>query len=137
MLHTGMTETNEAIEMWCGDERWCPITVMATLIGKKWHPVVLHCLLVNQPCGFSELRDHVDGISGKVLSELLADLEENRLVEREVINDRPFRVHYMLTNAGKALEPVLETMREWGKEYVAPPNEQRGAPVMSWSGPSE
>jgi len=114
-------ETPEPIEVWCAGEEWCPITTTATLIGKKWHPVIVHRLLEAGPCGFNELQDHVDGISSKVLSDSLADLEEHGLVDREVISEQPFRVHYLLTGHGESLEPVIYAMHDWGKQYLTEP----------------
>ncbi|QHS16702.1 winged helix-turn-helix transcriptional regulator [Halopenitus persicus] len=112
----------ERLEVWCAGEDWCPVTTTATLIGKKWHPVIIHRLLEHGPSGFNELQDAVDGISSKVLSDSLEDLQENRLVEREIISEKPFRVQYSLTDHGRSLEPVIYSMRDWGVQHLAPPN---------------
>jgi DNA-binding HxlR family transcriptional regulator len=106
------------LEVWCSGEEWCAITSTATLIGKKWHPVIVHRLLDGGPQGFNELKESVDGISSKVLSDSLEDLEEKGLVDRTVISDRPFRVEYSLTDRGRSLEPIIEEMRAWGKEHL-------------------
>jgi DNA-binding HxlR family transcriptional regulator len=116
----------DRLEVWCAGEEWCPVTTTASLIGRKWHPVIVHRLLEDGPSGFSELQEDVDGISSKVLSESLGDLEENRLVEREIISEKPFRVHYSLTRYGDSLGPVIEAMEEWGREYLTEPED--GAP---------
>ncbi len=70
------------LEVWCAGEEWCPVTTTSSLIGKKWHPVIVHRLLANGESGFNELKADVDGISSKVLSDSLEDLESNNLVER-------------------------------------------------------
>lgn len=70
---TGDTGGGAKLEMWCAGEEWCPITTTASLIGKKWHPVIVHRLLEHGPSGFNELKADVDGISSKVLSESLED----------------------------------------------------------------
>jgi len=111
----------EPLAVWCAGQEWCPITTTATLIGKKWHPVIVHRLLDTGPSGFNELKEDVDGISSKVLSESLEDLQEHDLVEREVVNERPFRVRYSLTEHGASLEPVITAMAEWGQDYLRPP----------------
>ena len=108
----------QELPVWCSGEDWCAITSTATLIGKKWHPVIVHRLLEGGPQGFNDLKESVDGISSKVLSDSLEDLEEKDLVDREVISDRPFRVEYSLTERGASLEPVIEAMREWGNEHL-------------------
>ena len=115
-----MTEQDMAIPVWCAGEEWCPITSTATLIGKKWHPVVIHRLLENGPLGFNDLKREVDGISGKVLSDSLEDLETKCLVDREIVSEKPFRVSYSLTEQGRSLEPVIMAMRDWGMEHLSP-----------------
>lgn len=110
----------ERLPVWCAGEDWCPITTTANLIGKKWHPVIIHRLLKNGPLGFNALKDEVDGISSKVLSDSLEDLEGKTLVDREIISEKPFRVEYSLTERGESLEPVIIAMRDWGQEHLAP-----------------
>jgi DNA-binding HxlR family transcriptional regulator len=121
----GMTNTDTdankddgPLSVWCAGEEWCPITSTATLIGKKWHPVIVHRLIENGPLGFNALKEEVDGVSSKVLSDSLDDLEEKRLVDRAIINEKPFRVEYSLTERGRSLEPVITAMREWGSEHL-------------------
>ncbi|WP_226006684.1 winged helix-turn-helix transcriptional regulator [Natrinema salinisoli] len=114
-----MDEPNHQLEVWCAGEDWCSITSTATLIGKKWHTVVIHRLLANGPLGFNALQEEIGGISSKVLSDVLDDLEEKRLVNREIVNEKPVRVEYSLTEVGESLEPVIEEMQAWGKEHLA------------------
>jgi len=109
---------SEPLEVWCAGEEWCPITTTATLIGKKWHPVIVHRLLRNGPLGFNALKAEVDGISSKVLSDSLEDLEEKELVDREIVSEKPFRVEYSLTERGESLEEVIVAMRDWGQEHL-------------------
>jgi DNA-binding HxlR family transcriptional regulator len=117
-----MSESDgERMEVWCAGEEWCPITTTATLIGKKWHPVILHRLMEGGPAGFNELEVRVDGISSKVLSESLDDLEDSGLVNREIVNEKPVRVQYSLTETGESLDEVVYAMRDWGNEYLEPP----------------
>jgi len=108
----------ERLEVWCAGEEWCPVTTTATLIGKKWHPVIVHRLLEYGPSGFNELQENVDGVSSKVLSDSLDDLEENGLVDREIISEKPFRVQYSLTDHGESLETVIYAMRDWGRRHL-------------------
>jgi DNA-binding HxlR family transcriptional regulator len=118
-----MSDSPEQMAVWCAGEDWCPVTSTATLICRKWHPVIVHRLLHNGPTGFSKLEDHVDGVSSKVLSDSLEDLQEKGLVERTVINDQPFRVEYSLTKRGADLEPIISAMEQWGKANLQAPNE--------------
>ena len=111
------------LEVWCAGEDWCPVTTTASLICKKWHPVIVHRLLEHGPSGFNELKDDVDGISSKVLSSSLDDLEEKQLVDREIISEKPVRVQYSLTDHGRSLEPVIFAMRDWGLEHLTEPDD--------------
>jgi len=108
------------IEIWCAGEEWCAVTATASLIGKKWHPVIVDRLLSNGPLGFNALKEAVDGISSKVLSDSLDDLEERGIVTRTVISEKPFRVEYELTERGEDLGPVIDAMRTWGREHLVP-----------------
>ncbi|MFC7157270.1 winged helix-turn-helix transcriptional regulator [Halomarina halobia] len=115
-----MEESRPRLEVWCAGKEWCPITSTATLIGKKWHPVIVHRLLKNGPLGFNALKEEVDGISSKVLSDSLEDLEDKRLVDRAIVSEKPFRVEYSLTDHGESLRPIITEMRDWGQEYLKP-----------------
>lgn len=119
----------EQLEVWCAGEEWCPVTTTATLIGKKWHPVIIHRLLKHGPSGFNELKKDVDGISSKVLSDSLEDLGEKQLVDREIINEKPVRVQYSLTAPGQSLEPVIYAMRNWGVEHITEPDDRSSSLV--------
>ncbi|WP_323676178.1 helix-turn-helix domain-containing protein [Halorubellus sp. PRR65] len=117
----GDESVDERLPVGCAGEEWCPVTTTATLIGRKWHPVILHRLVEDGPAGFNELEGRVDGISSKVLSESLDDLEENGLVDRERVSEKPVRVRYSLTDAGASLDEVVYAMRDWGTEHLVDP----------------
>lgn len=124
---TEQPDVTGQLEVWCAGEEWCPVTTTSSLIGKKWHPVIIHRLLEHGPSGFNELKENVDGISSKVLSDSLDDLGEKRLVEREIISEKPFRVQYSLSGHGESLEPVIYAMRDWGLEHLAEPAENESS----------
>lgn len=124
-----MSDSTRSIEVWCAGEEWCPITSTASLIGKKWHTVIIHRLLENGPLGFNALKEDVDGISSKVLSDSLDDLEEKQLVNREIVSEKPVRVEYSLTEFGTSLEPVILQMRDWGIEHLAPAESEEASDV--------
>lgn len=87
------------------------------LFGRKWQPVIIRALLQNGPMGFAELKADIEGISSKVLSENLEDLEDLRLLSREIVQTDPFRVEYSLTSSGAALEPLIGGLIDWSKEH--------------------
>src|SRR6056297_2716897 len=121
-------EENGPVEIWCAGEDWCAVTATASLIGKKWHPVIVDRLLDEGPLGFNALKDAVDGVSSKVLSDSLEDLEERGIVTRSVVSEKPFRVEYALTERGEELAPVIEAMREWGRDHLVPAPDE-GSPA--------
>lgn len=97
------------------DERM--LLAMQDLIGRKWHLVLVSHLLRAGSLGFTDLDDRIDGISGKVLSESLSDLEREGVVDRRVRSEQPVRVDYSLTEKGSALEPVIDSVLSWGASY--------------------
>lgn len=105
-------------KIWCNGEDWCPVTVTAGVMSKKWHPVIISRLLVKGEMGFAELKDHIPDISSKVLSDDLQELEDNGIVRRAIVSERPFRVEYSLTEQGQSLEPIVDAMDDWGTEYL-------------------
>lgn len=109
----------DCLAVWCDGKEWCPITCTANLIDRKWHPVIIHRLLQNGPLGFNALKDEADGISSTVLSNSLDDLEDKELVDRTIVNEKPVRIEYALTEHGKSLEPVIKAMKEWGQTHLA------------------
>ena len=88
---------------------------MASIIGHKWYPVILHELCVEDDRGFSGLHGAIDGVSNKMLSDSLSALEDEGLVDRTVVSDKPVRVRYTLTDTGQDLEDVLAAMLDWGQ----------------------
>jgi DNA-binding HxlR family transcriptional regulator len=69
---------------------------------------------------FNELLETVDGITNKVLSESLDDLEDKDLVDRTVVSEKPVRVEYALTDRGRSLRPVIEALEQWGSAHLRP-----------------
>ncbi len=120
-----MTETNEEYEVtqmpiWSAGEEWCGVTASMQLIGKKWHPVIISRLLKHGTLRFNQLQDEIGDITNKVLSDSLEDLQQKNLVARTVVNEKPVRVEYELTEQGKSLKPVIEALHKWGTTHVQP-----------------
>jgi len=90
------------------------------VIGKKWHPVIIHRLLQHDALRFNELSNEVGAITNKMLSQSLDDLEEKGLVDREIVSEKPVRVEYSLTEMGRSLAPVIDAMAAWGTEHLVP-----------------
>jgi len=88
------------------------------LLGRKWHPVILRCLMTEGALRFNALKDEIAGVSSKVLSDSLDDLEEKEFVERTVVDERPIQVEYELTERGRTIRPVLVAMQSWGEQNL-------------------
>jgi len=86
-------------------------------LGRKWHLRIVYHLLADGPLGFSALKGDLVGVSSKMLSESLSQLEEDGIVDREIVSDQPVRVRYSLTERGRALEPVVSAVLTWGATH--------------------
>ena len=86
------------------------------ILNGKWKMSIIACLCY-KPMRYSELLKEVRGISGKVLSRELKDLEMNQLIERNVLNTAPVAVEYRITQYGKSLEQLTETISDWGLNH--------------------
>lgn len=94
----------------------CPVEYTASIIGNKWKIIILRDLLEGTK-RYNELTRSVVGISSKVLTENLRDLERDGIILREVYPVVPPKVEYSLTEKGKELKGVLDLMKEFGLKY--------------------
>jgi DNA-binding HxlR family transcriptional regulator len=87
------------------------------LIGRRWAGAILYAL-TDGPLHFADLKDSVPGMSDRLLSHRLKELEEADLVRREVQESgKRIRVSYELTQKGHSLEPVMGGLRDWAREW--------------------
>lgn len=94
----------------------CPVEITMGLIGDKWKVLIVRDLLTGTK-RFGELKKSVTGITGKVLTSNLRQMEASGLVKRKVFAEVPPRVEYSLTETGFSLKPILDSMVQWGNEY--------------------
>ena len=94
----------------------CPVEMTLQLIGDKWKILILRDLLTGTK-RFGELKKSVTGITQKVITSNLRDMESSGLLTREVFPEVPPRVEYTLTDTGYSLEPILDSMYSWGENY--------------------
>lgn len=94
----------------------CPVETTLTLIGDKWKVLILRDLMPGTK-RFGELKKSIGTVSQKVLTAQLRAMEESGLVHREVYAEVPPRVEYSLTELGKSLKPILDSLRAWGEAY--------------------
>lgn len=99
-------------------EAFCPRYHHAVeLIGRRWSGAILRAMLTGAQ-RFSEIAAVVPGLSDRLLSERLKELESEGIAERVVIPDTPVRVEYRLTEKGHALLPVVEALAEWAESWL-------------------
>lgn len=98
-----------------GETFHCAMDVTMKFLGGKWKTVVLWYLR-NRTMRFGELKKQIPEITEKMLSIQLKSLAEDGLVVRRVYPEVPLRVEYSLTEFGKSVVPVLESIAKWGRE---------------------
>ncbi len=94
----------------------CPIETTLKMLGCKWKVLIIRELLTGTK-RFGELKKAITGITQKVLTSKLREMEELGLVERKIYPQIPPKVEYTLTDIGYSLRPVLESLKDWGKDY--------------------
>ena len=87
------------------------------LIGRRWNGAIIFMLL-KQGCRFATLRDGIPGITDRMLSERLRELEAEGIVDRTVVPETPVRVEYSLTNKGRALAEAVDSLAAWAEKHV-------------------
>lgn len=94
----------------------CPTEFTLAMIGGRWKiPIIFHLLSGRKR--FTELARALNGVTQKMLTQQLREMERNGLVERKVFAQVPPRVEYSLTSLGVSLRPVVDAMCRWGDEH--------------------
>ena len=99
-------------------DKSCPIEHTVDLIGHKWKVLILRNLMNSGTQRFSELNKGIKGISQKMLTQQLRQMETDRLIRRKVYPEVPPRVEYSLTELGQTLKPILDAMSHWGTDHI-------------------
>lgn len=94
----------------------CPVETTLTLISDKWKVLIIRDLRGGTK-RFGELKKSLSGISQKVLTSNLRDMEENGLLTRKTYPEVPPRVEYTLTELGCSMFPILDEMEKWGRKF--------------------
>ncbi|MEA2497465.1 MAG: hypothetical protein QOJ29_5376 [Thermoleophilaceae bacterium] len=95
----------------------CPVGACAEILSGKW-TILLIRDLADGRSRFCELERSLEGISPRTLSLRLRALEEQGIIERKTFSEVPPRVEYSLTQKGRALVPIIEDMRSYGREWL-------------------
>ncbi|WP_179031597.1 winged helix-turn-helix transcriptional regulator [Paenibacillus kribbensis] len=99
-----------------GNDQACPVEFTLDVIGGKWKGVILYHLMYGTK-RFSEFRRICPGITQRMLTLQLRELEEDGVVHREVYQQVPPKVEYSLTEFGRTLIPIINLMKDWGENY--------------------
>jgi len=96
-----------------------PFEYTLSMMGGKWRLKILYVLTCLSIARYGELKKNMEGITHKVLSEQLDDLEKKGIIRREEYPQIPPKVEYSFTEKGKTLIPLIYAMCDWGEENKA------------------
>ncbi|GAA0462338.1 helix-turn-helix domain-containing protein [Alkalibacillus silvisoli] len=96
----------------------CRVEDALSILVGKWKPIILLHLLHEGTHRFNELKRKLPGITQKMLTKQLRELEAEDIVERTVFPQVPPKVEYSISEYGQTLEPILEAMHEWGTNHT-------------------
>lgn len=97
------------------DRTNCPIKRATDVLGDQWSFLILREFFLEGPRRFADLQGQL-GLSPNTLSGRLKKLEQAGVIERRMYSDHPPRAEYVLTEKGKSLSPVIESLYTWGTE---------------------
>jgi DNA-binding HxlR family transcriptional regulator len=103
-----------------GLSAFCPMFHHAVeVIGRRWTGAILRAMLAGAE-RFSDIAATIPGLSDRLLSERLKELEAEGIVTRVVIPETPVRIEYRLTDKGRDLAPAMEALADWAERWVPP-----------------
>lgn len=100
------------------EEFYCAVKLTTDIIGGKWKPLILY-FLEGHTRRFSELQRLIPGMTKKMLTQHLRELERDEIIRRKVYAEVPPRVEYSLSKHGESLKPILKAMSAWGHRHRA------------------
>jgi DNA-binding HxlR family transcriptional regulator len=111
----------------------CPTEFALTVLGGKWKTIIL-AYLSERPCHYGELRQLLPGLSDKVLTDRLKDLQHSGLVARRKSSVAKYRSAYVLTARGATLTPILNGLYAWGAKHAGSFGAHVGNPLRRLDG---
>lgn len=108
--------TDQGFKHECRKELMAVHDAMDVLNG-KWKIAIVAALIYHKQRRFSDILNDVNGISNKMLSKELKELEINKLIKRTVLDTHPITVQYELTEHGKTLQAIIHDLTEWGLKH--------------------
>ena len=97
----------------------CAVDAAMSVFEGRWKSVIL-CRMMREdrPLRFKELAEGIDGISARILTKQLKEMESDHLIARREYAESPPRVEYSLTERGRSLGPIMKAIAEWGRENM-------------------
>lgn len=96
----------------------CAVDATMSVIEGRWKTVILCKLHNNGPMRFNQLMKEIDGVSPRILTKQLKEMESDGIISRVAYSEIPPRVEYSLTDKGRSLGPILKAMADWGLENM-------------------
>lgn len=95
----------------------CPIETTFRIVGKRWTILIIREIFRGNT-QFNRFMENIEGITPKVLTERLRELERLGIVRRRIVSEYPVRVEYSLTDMGKGFEPILLSAASFSMKYM-------------------
>lgn len=108
-----MGSSKEAV---AGRKYSCSVEAALDVIGGKWKSIILYHLLAGTK-RFSDFRRLIPGVTQRMLTLQLRELEDDGVIHREVYREVPPKVEYSMTDFGRTLAPIISSMKAWGDEF--------------------
>lgn len=99
----------------------CPVVYCMNIIGGKWKPSIIHMIRTDRN-RYSALLKNITEISKQTLTNQLRELETDGIIERIIFPEIPPRVEYNITDYGKTLLPIIDSMYQWGRQHMKTDN---------------
>lgn len=113
-----MSKKEDKIPVWCKSKEWCALKSTSKILGHKWVPVITYHIHEIREARFSDIKEEIQDITNKTLSNNLDRMEEQGIVNRKVENEKPVKITYELTDFGERLIPLVKEMISWGQENL-------------------
>ena len=95
----------------------CPVDNTFKIVGKKFTIHILRNMMMLKQTRFNQFLESIEGINPKTLSVRLKEMEKHDLITRKIYDETPIRIEYKMTEKGRALQPIIETMAEFSMKY--------------------
>jgi DNA-binding HxlR family transcriptional regulator len=99
-------------------DQLCPVARTLDAIGERWSLLILRDLFLHETRRFRDFEVSLGGIAPNTLSARLKKLEAAGVIERRIYSEHPPRVEYLLSASGRALGPVMMSLKQWGERYA-------------------